>query len=68
MTKRLLDMEECAEYLGLTKNAVAHMVVKKTIPYVKLGSSAHAPVRFDIEALDRFIKENSVEVKGDKAI
>ena len=56
-------MEECAEYLGLTKNAVAHMVDKKTIPYVKLGSSAHAPVRFDIQALDRFIENKTISVE-----
>jgi len=57
MEKRLLNIKETAEYLGLKVNTLYCWVSQKRIPYVKMGKK----LMFDIECLDKFIEENAVE-------
>ena len=59
MKKRLLKIDEAAEYLSTTKGRLYQLVHKSKIPHVKIGRS----LRFDIEELEKFIKENSVVAK-----
>lgn len=57
--KRLLQVEEAAEYLGIKKQTLYNKISAKEIPYIKLFKSR--AVRFKIEDLDRLIEEWRVE-------
>ena len=59
MTKRLLNIEEAAEYIGIKKSTIYVWMRLKKIPYVRVGSRR----LFDVRALDDFISVNSVEVR-----
>jgi len=52
--RRLLNVEEAAEYVGYTPAAVRHMVTKRQLPCVRNGRT----VRFDVADLDRWIEEH----------
>ncbi|MBI2070582.1 MAG: excisionase family DNA-binding protein [Elusimicrobia bacterium] len=56
-TKRLLTVDEAASYLGMTKGSIYQHIHERTIPFVKVGRA----VRFDLERIDCWIKEQSVE-------
>ena len=59
MKKRLVDVNELAEYLGNVKvGTIYSWVSQKRIPYIKVG----ALLRFDLEAIDKWIEEKAVEV------
>jgi len=53
----LLDAAEAAEYLGVTERWVRRAIKERRIPFVKLG----AMVRFEPEALDRYLDSARVE-------
>lgn len=55
--KRLLKPEEAAEYLGLQVDTVYRKARLRELPSVKVGRS----LRFDVEALKRFIEEHTIE-------
>ena len=55
--KRLLNVEEAARYLGLKVDTVYKKARPRELPYVKVGRS----LRFDVEALKRFIEEHTIE-------
>ncbi|WP_446745608.1 helix-turn-helix domain-containing protein [Silvibacterium acidisoli] len=55
--KRLLNVNEAAQYLGSTVNTLHKKRSLREIPFVKIGRS----LRFDIKALDLFIEQNTVE-------
>ena len=56
MKKRFLNIEDCAEFLGLSKGTLYVWVCRRKIPYLKVGRL----VKFDLEAIEKWIKENSV--------
>ena len=56
MKKRLLDIKELSEYLGLKKHTIYTWVSQRRIPFVKCGRLT----KFDMESIDNWIKENSV--------
>lgn len=56
MRKRLLNIKECAEYLGLSIQAIYNRVSQRRIPYIKDGKR----VLFDIEELQRWIEKHKV--------
>lgn len=58
MDKRLIDVEEVAEYLGLTISTVYSWISEREIPYVKMGRLT----KFDLRRIDAWIEECSVEV------
>lgn len=58
MKKRLFDVGEISEYLGVTASAVYCWVSKRKIPYVKIGGRT----KFDLGQIDAWILENSVAV------
>jgi excisionase family DNA binding protein len=55
--KRLLNVEEAARYLGLKVDTVYKKARLRELPCVKVGRS----LRFDIEALQRFIEQHTIE-------
>ena len=55
--KRLLNVEEAAEYLGLQVDTVYKKSRLRELPSVKVGRA----LRFDVEALRRFIEEHTIE-------
>ena len=55
--KRLLDVGEAAQYLGLQVETVYKKARLRELPFVKVGRA----LRFDVEALGRFIEERTVE-------
>ncbi len=56
MEKRILNMNDCAEYLGLSKGTLYVWVCRRKIPYVKVGRL----VKFDMREIEGWLKENSV--------
>jgi excisionase family DNA binding protein len=55
--KRLLNAEQAAEYLGLQVDTIYRKARLRELPSVKVGRS----LRFDLEALKRFIEQNTIE-------
>ena len=55
--KRLLNVGEAAQYLGLQVETVYKKARLRELPFVKVGRA----LRFDIEALGRFIEEHTIE-------
>jgi excisionase family DNA binding protein len=53
---RLLDVEQAAKYIGLSRHTIYTMVSQRRIPYVKVGRLT----KFDLKALDAWIKKHSV--------
>ena len=56
MTRRLLNIQDVAEYTGLSVHTLYAMVSQRRIPFVKMGRLT----KFDREELDRWIAKNSV--------
>jgi excisionase family DNA binding protein len=57
IAKRLLNAEETAEFLGLQVDTIYKKSRLREIPSVKVGRA----LRFDVEALERFIREHTIE-------
>ena len=55
--KRLLNVQEAAEYLGLQVDTIYKKSRLRELPSVKVGRA----LRFDVEALRRFIEEHTIE-------
>ena len=53
---RLLTVQQAAAYTGLSPHTVYAMVSQRRIPFVKVGRL----VKFDVELLDKWIKQNTV--------
>ncbi len=49
--RRLLDVEQAAEYLTTSEHFARRLVRERRIPFIKVGRF----VRFDTDDLDRFI-------------
>ena len=57
MQKRLLCVEEAAEYLGRTKEAVQHMIAAGKLPTVK----SDRRVFLDVRDLDQWIERAKIQ-------
>ena len=55
--KRLLNVKEAAQYLGLEVDTVYKKSRLRELPSVKVGRS----LRFDIEALERFVEQHTIK-------
>lgn len=55
--KRLLNAKEAAGYLGLVVDTVYKKARLRELPSVKVGRA----LRFDVEALRRFIEKHTIE-------
>ena len=55
--RRLLNVTEAAQYLGLEVDTVYKKSRLREVPCVKVGRS----LRFDVKALERYIEQHSIE-------
>jgi len=55
--RRLLNVREAAQYLGLEVDAVYKKARLREVPCVKVGRA----LRFDVQALERFIEQHTIE-------
>lgn len=56
ISRRLLSVQEAAEYIGLSIHTVYTMVSQRRIPFVKVGRLT----KFDVKLLDDWISKNTV--------
>lgn len=54
--RRLITIQEAAEYTGLSFHTLYTMVSQRRVPYVKVGRL----VKFEVVLLDKWIKHNTV--------
>ena len=57
--KRLLNADELSQMIDITRDTIYRWVSQRRIPFVKIGRST----KFDIDAIDEWIKEASVACK-----
>ena len=57
--KRLLNVEEAAQYLGLEVDTIYKKSRLRELPSVKVGRS----LRFDVVALNAFVEQHTIETK-----
>jgi len=55
--RRLLNVREAAQYLGLDEDTIYRKARLRELPSVKFGRA----LRFDVKALDRVIEEHAIE-------
>ena len=55
--RRLLNVREASQYLGLEVDAGYKKSRLREVPSVKVGRA----LRFDLEALNRFIEQHTIE-------
>jgi excisionase family DNA binding protein len=55
--RRLLNVEETAQYLALDVDTVYRKARLREVPSVKVGRA----LRFDLEALNRFIEQHTIK-------
>jgi len=60
MEKRLININEASQYLGIPVKSLYNKVSQRTIPFVKIGRRTV----FDLFLLDSWIEENTVK-EGD---
>lgn len=59
--RRLLNVREAAQYLGLEADTVYKKARLREVPCVKVGRA----LRFDVKALERFIEQHTIETIDD---
>ena len=55
--RRLLNVREAAQYLGLEVDTVYKKARLRELPCVKVGRA----LRFDLKALERFVEQHTIE-------
>ena len=55
--KRLLNVREAAQYLGLEVDTIYKKARLRELPSVKVGRA----LRFDVKALDGYIEQNAIK-------
>jgi excisionase family DNA binding protein len=55
--KRLLNVREAARFLGLEVDTVYKKARLRELPCVRVGRA----LRFDVQALERFVEQHTVE-------
>ncbi len=59
MNRRLLNVEEIAHLLDMSKDTIYKWVTQRKIPFVKCGRLT----KFDLQKIEKWIEENSIEEK-----
>ena len=57
MNRRLLNVKEVSELIGLSENTIYCWASRRRIPFVKLGRLT----RFDLPKIEKWIEEDSFE-------
>ncbi len=63
-TKRLLNVEEISEYLGVKVATIYGWVSEGYIPHIKLGRL----VRFDLDAVTEWVKQKEVQGRSSRML
>jgi excisionase family DNA binding protein len=63
MDRRLLDIEQAAEVLGVHYGTLYRWAKARKVPCIRMGARV---IRFDPRALERFLAQNTVEVRGER--
>jgi excisionase family DNA binding protein len=56
--KRLLNVREAAQYLGLDVDTIYRKARLREVPSVKVGRA----LRFDVQALERFVEQHTIQI------
>ena len=59
MVKRLINITDASEYLGIKKTTLYSWIHQKQIPYIKMGRL----VKFDLLEIDDWILQKRVKVE-----
>ena len=59
MAPRLLNVEQAAELLGLKASTIRAWLLRRKLPRVSCGRA----VRIPSEAIEKFIRENTIEAR-----
>jgi excisionase family DNA binding protein len=59
--RRLLNVREAAQFLGLEVDTIYKKARLRELPCVKVGRA----LRFDVKALERFIEDHTLETIDD---
>lgn len=59
----LFTPKTAAEYLGVAISTIKSWAYRGMIPFVKLGETKHAPLRFRHEDLEAFIETHWFSIK-----
>ncbi len=59
VNKRLININELSEYIGLSISTIYSWVSQRRIPFVKCGRLT----KFDLPRIDEWIEENSAKEK-----
>ena len=57
IARRLLNVKEAAQYLGLEVDTLYKKSRLREVPSVKVGRA----LRFDVKALERYIEQHTIE-------
>jgi len=55
--KRLLNINEAAEYVSLSPNVIRDLIAKRQFPYKNVSRGEKAIFRFDVNELDKWVEE-----------
>jgi excisionase family DNA binding protein len=53
--RRLLNINEAADYIGLSPNYIRDLIAKRRFPYKNISRGKKPVFRFDIKELDKYI-------------
>jgi excisionase family DNA binding protein len=59
MTKRLLDIDDAADYLNVSPRFIRRLTAQRRINYLKIGKF----VRFDQDELDDWVQAQRVDAR-----
>ena len=59
MTKRLLDIDDAADYLNVSPRFIRRLIAQRRINYLKIGKF----VRFDQDELDDWVQAQRVDAR-----
>lgn len=57
MKKRLLNINEAAEYVGLSPNVIRDLIAKRKFPYKNISRGKKPIFRFDVRELDGWVDD-----------
>ena len=53
--RRLLNIKQTSEYVGLSPNEIRRRILAETFPFVNISKGDKAVYRFDLKELEKYI-------------
>ncbi len=57
MQKRLLNIKQASEYLGLSPNYIRALIAQRRFPFRNISRGSKAVFRFDLKELDAWVEK-----------